>query len=261
MSEPSLDLSVIIPVYNEEESVKLLLEELHAALDPTGSSFELVLVDDGSSDRTWTLLEGFAASDPSLYLIQFRRNFGQTAAMQAGLDAARGRRIVTMDADLQNDPADIPALLQKLDEGYDLVAGWRKYRKDPFLNRKLPSMIANRVISIATKVKLHDYGCTLKAMTSVRAGAAVVTNSDGKLAGIFTHGDFVRHFQSDPKVGERLVSDLMTLNPVTIQQHKLAVEVLNLLERHRIDDLIVIDNENKPVGIIDAQDLTRLKLL
>jgi arabinose-5-phosphate isomerase len=102
---------------------------------------------------------------------------------------------------------------------------------------------------------------TLKAMTSVRAGAAVVTNSDGKLAGIFTHGDFVRHFQSDPKVGERLVSDLMTLNPVTIQQHKLAVEVLNLLERHRIDDLIVIDNENKPVGIIDAQDLTRLKLL
>jgi glycosyltransferase involved in cell wall biosynthesis len=166
MSEPSLDLSVIIPVYNEEESVKHLVEELHAALDPTGLSFELVLVDDGSSDRTWSLLESFAASDPSLYLIQFRRNFGQTAAMQAGLDAARGRRIVTMDADLQNDPADIPAMLQKLDEGYDLIAGWRKYRKDPFLNRKLPSMIANRLISLATKVKLHDYGCTLKAMTS-----------------------------------------------------------------------------------------------
>jgi arabinose-5-phosphate isomerase len=101
----------------------------------------------------------------------------------------------------------------------------------------------------------------LKAMTSVRAGAAVVTNSDGKLAGIFTHGDFVRHFQSDSKVGERAVSDLMTLNPVTIQQQKLAVEVLNLLERHRIDDLIVIDDENQPVGIVDAQDLTRLKLL
>ncbi|HSU41266.1 MAG TPA: glycosyltransferase family 2 protein [Polyangiaceae bacterium] len=166
MSEPSLDLSVIIPVYNEEESVKHLLEELHAALDPTGFHFELVLVDDGSTDRTWTLLEGFAASDPALSVIQFRRNFGQTAAMQAGLDAARGSRIVTMDADLQNDPADIPAMLQKLDEGYDLVAGWRKYRKDPFLNRKLPSMIANRLISIATKVKLHDYGCTLKAMTS-----------------------------------------------------------------------------------------------
>jgi arabinose-5-phosphate isomerase len=101
----------------------------------------------------------------------------------------------------------------------------------------------------------------LKTMTSVRAGAAVVTNNDGKLAGIFTHGDFVRHFQSDPRVGERLVSDLMTLNPVTIQQDKLAVEVLNLLERHRIDDLIVVDGEDKPVGIIDAQDLTRLKLL
>ena len=101
----------------------------------------------------------------------------------------------------------------------------------------------------------------LKAMTSVRAGAAVVIDGDGKLAGIFTHGDFVRHFQSDSKVGERLVSDLMTLNPVTIHQNKLAVEVLNLLERHRIDDLIVVDDDRKPVGIVDAQDLTRLKLL
>lgn len=166
MSEPSLDLSVVIPVYNEEESVTHLVEELHAALDPTGLTFELVLVDDGSSDRTWPIMLGLADRDPSLHLVQFRRNFGQTAAMQAGLDAARGKNIVTMDADLQNDPADIPAMLQKLDEGYDLVAGWRKYRKDPFINRKLPSMIANRLISIATKVKLHDYGCTLKAMTS-----------------------------------------------------------------------------------------------
>jgi glycosyltransferase involved in cell wall biosynthesis len=166
MSEQTLDLSVVIPVYNEEESVTHLVEELHAALDPTGLSYELVLVDDGSSDRTWSILDGIAASDPALNLVQFRRNFGQTAAMQAGLDSARGRRIVTMDADLQNDPADIPAMLQKLDEGYDLVAGWRKYRKDPFLNRKLPSMLANRLISVATKDKLHDYGCTLKAMTS-----------------------------------------------------------------------------------------------
>jgi glycosyltransferase involved in cell wall biosynthesis len=166
MSAPTLDLSVVIPVYNEEESVTHLVEELHAALDPTGLSYELVLIDDGSSDRTWSILDGIAARDPALNLVQFRRNFGQTAAMQAGLDSARGRRIVTMDADLQNDPADIPAMLQKLDEGYDLVAGWRKYRKDPFLNRKLPSMLANRLISLATKVKLHDYGCTLKAMTS-----------------------------------------------------------------------------------------------
>ena len=166
MSEPTLDLSVVIPVYNEQESVTHLVEELHAALDGLGQSFELVLVDDGSTDRTWPIMLGLADRDPSLHLVQFRRNFGQTAAMQAGLDASRGRRIVTMDADLQNDPADIPAMLQKLDEGYDLVAGWRKHRKDPFLNRKLPSMLANRLISIATKVKLHDYGCTLKAMTS-----------------------------------------------------------------------------------------------
>jgi glycosyltransferase involved in cell wall biosynthesis len=159
-------VSIVVPVYNEEESVTLLVEEVHAAMDATGKRFELVLVDDGSSDGTWLLLAKLADRDPSLNLVRFRRNFGQTAAMQAGLDAARGRQIVTMDADLQNDPADIPLLLQKLDDGYDLVAGWRKYRKDPFLNRKLPSMIANRLISIATKVKLHDYGCTLKAMTS-----------------------------------------------------------------------------------------------
>jgi glycosyltransferase involved in cell wall biosynthesis len=164
--EPTLDVSIVVPVFNEEESVTLLVEEVHAAMDPTGKRFELVLVDDGSSDGTWPLLERLADAHPSLNLVRFRRNFGQTAAMQAGLDAARGRQIVTMDADLQNDPADIPLLLGKLDEGYDLVAGWRKYRKDPFINRKLPSMIANRLISLATKVKLHDYGCTLKAMTA-----------------------------------------------------------------------------------------------
>jgi glycosyltransferase involved in cell wall biosynthesis len=165
MPEASLEVSIVVPVYNEEESVAHLVEEVHAAMDPTGKSYELVLVDDGSSDGTWPLLERLADADPALNLVRFRRNFGQTAAMQAGLDAARGNKIVTMDADLQNDPADIPLLLSKLDEGYDLVAGWRKYRKDPFLNRKLPSMLANRLISIATKVKLHDYGCTLKAMT------------------------------------------------------------------------------------------------
>jgi glycosyltransferase involved in cell wall biosynthesis len=162
---PSLDVSVIVPVYNEEESLPHLIEELHRALDPTGRSYELVLVDDGSTDASWALLERLADADPALNLVRFRRNFGQTAAMQAGLDAARGKSVVTIDADLQNDPADIPALLAKLDEGYDLVAGWRKYRKDPFLNRRLPSMLANRLISLATKVKLHDNGCTLKAMT------------------------------------------------------------------------------------------------
>jgi glycosyltransferase involved in cell wall biosynthesis len=164
LARPSLDLSVVVPVYNEEESVTHLVAELHAALAPTGLNYELVLVDDGSRDKSWAVLEGLADQDPALHLVRFRRNFGQTAAMQAGLDAARGSKVVTIDADLQNDPADIPAMLAKLDEGYDLVAGWRRDRKDAFINRKLPSMIANRLISIATKVRLHDYGCTLKAM-------------------------------------------------------------------------------------------------
>jgi glycosyltransferase involved in cell wall biosynthesis len=162
--ESLLDLSIIAPIYNEEESIPLLLAQLHAALDPQGLRFEIILVDDGSSDSSFSLLVQAASSDPSLTVIGFRRNFGQTAALQAGLDAARGRRIVLMDADLQNDPTDIPAMLAQLDLGYDLVAGWRADRKDPFLNRRLPSMIANRIISMATKVKLHDYGCTLKAM-------------------------------------------------------------------------------------------------
>lgn len=160
----TLDLSVVVPVYNEEENVPLLLEELHAALDPTGLSYEAILVDDGSKDRSYPLLAEAAKADPTLVLIRFRRNFGQTAAMQAGLDAARGRVVAMLDADLQNDPRDIPVMLEKLGEGYDMVAGWRANRQDAFINRKLPSMIANRIISITTKVHLHDYGCTLKVM-------------------------------------------------------------------------------------------------
>ncbi len=160
----SLDLSVVVPVYNEEETVPLLLEELHAALDPAGLSYELILVDDGSKDKSFALLAEAAKTDPALVLIRFRRNFGQTAAMQAGFDVARGETVATLDADLQNDPRDIPAMLDKLAEGYDMVAGWRAHRKDAFINRKLPSMIANRIISITTKVHLHDYGCTLKVM-------------------------------------------------------------------------------------------------
>jgi glycosyltransferase involved in cell wall biosynthesis len=160
-----LDLSVVVPVYNEEESLPHLVEELHRALAPTGLAYELVLIDDGSRDRSFTILKEMAKRDASLHVVRFRRNFGQTAAMQAGLDVSRGAKVVTIDADLQNDPADIPAMLEKLDEGYDMVAGWRRDRKDAFINRKLPSMIANRIISMATRVKLHDYGCTLKAMT------------------------------------------------------------------------------------------------
>jgi glycosyltransferase involved in cell wall biosynthesis len=160
-----LDLSVVIPLYNEEESLPALIAELHQVLGPTHLSYEVVLVDDGSTDNSFGLAKSMAASDPALSVVRFRRNFGQTAAMQAGLDAARGRAVVTMDADLQNDPASIPLMLDKLAEGYDMVAGWRVNRKDAFINRKLPSMIANWVISATTKVSLHDYGCTLKAMT------------------------------------------------------------------------------------------------
>jgi glycosyltransferase involved in cell wall biosynthesis len=160
-----LDLSVVVPVYNEEESLPHLVEQLHGALAPTGLAYELVLIDDGSGDRSFTILKEMAKHDASLHVVRFRKNFGQTAAMQAGLDVSRGAKVVTIDADLQNDPADIPRMLQKLDEGYDMVAGWRRDRKDAFINRKLPSLIANRVISLATQVKLHDYGCTLKAMT------------------------------------------------------------------------------------------------
>jgi glycosyltransferase involved in cell wall biosynthesis len=159
-----MDLSVVIPVYNEEESLPRLLEELHAALAGTGLTYELVLVDDGSRDRSFEVLKAAAGTDPALHVVRFRRNFGQTAALQAGIDAARGRRVVLMDADLQNDPKDIPAMLAQLDGGYDLVAGWRADRKDTFINRRLPSMVANWIIGRVTGVRLHDYGCTLKAM-------------------------------------------------------------------------------------------------
>lgn len=159
-----MDLSVVVPIYNEEESIPLLVAEVRDALAPTGLKYELLCIDDGSKDRSFEVLENLAETDPALRVAQFRRNFGQTAAMQAGLDAAQGAVVVTMDADLQNDPRDIPRMLEKLDEGYDMVAGWRSKRKDTFINRRLPSILANGLISRTTKVHLHDYGCTLKAM-------------------------------------------------------------------------------------------------
>ncbi len=161
-----MDLSVVIPVFNEEESLPRLLAEIHAALDPTGLTYEMVCVDDGSSDRSFAVLEGLAAEDPNLVVVQFRRNFGQTAAMQAGLDLAEGEIVALLDADLQNDPADIPMMVSRLrEEDYDLVAGWRADRKDALVSRRLPSVAANRIIGRVTGVRLHDYGCTLKVMT------------------------------------------------------------------------------------------------
>lgn len=157
-------LSIVVPIYNEAESVGLLVREVHDALDPTGLDYELVCIDDGSRDKSFEILSDLARNDPRLVVGTFRRNFGQTAAMQAGISAARGQVVVTLDADLQNDPADIPRMLAKLDEGFDLVAGWRADRKDTFINRRLPSILANWLISRTTNVRLHDYGCTLKAM-------------------------------------------------------------------------------------------------
>ncbi|MCK5069108.1 MAG: glycosyltransferase family 2 protein [Desulfocapsa sp.] len=156
-------LSVIIPLFNEEENVHLLYDELKEALDPLEAGYEIIFIDDGSSDKSLELLRGIQEKDDKIIVVSFRRNFGQTAAMSAGFDYANGDVIITMDADLQNDPKDIAKMLEKLEEGYDVVTGWRHARKDAFINRKLPSMIANKIISVTTGVNLHDYGCTLKA--------------------------------------------------------------------------------------------------
>ena len=162
MSTP-LDLSVVVPLFNEEESLPHLVEQLLQALRPSGERFELVLVNDGSSDRTAEVLEQISREVPELVAVLLRKNYGQTAAMAAGFDVAQGEVIVSLDGDLQNDPADIPMLLAKLRQGYDLVSGWRHQRQDAALQRKLPSRIANRLIGRVTGVKLHDYGCSLKA--------------------------------------------------------------------------------------------------
>ena len=164
MSSASVpDLSIVVPLFNEEESLPLLVEKLLLALRPLGRSFELVLVDDGSSDRTAEVLRQQAAGAPELVAVLLRRNYGQTAAMAAGFDASRGRLIVTLDGDLQNDPADIPMLLERLEQGYDLVSGWRHQRQDHAVSWLLPSKIANALIARVTGVRLHDYGCSLKA--------------------------------------------------------------------------------------------------
>lgn len=158
-----MDLSVVVPIYFEEDNIRPLYAAITTALDPTGLTYEMICVDDGSGDNSFAILKELAAADQRLRVIRFRRNFGQTAAMAAGFEASRGEVIVPMDGDLQNDPADIPLLLAKIREGYDVVSGWRKDRQDTFINRKLPSMIANGLISRFTDVHLHDYGCTLKA--------------------------------------------------------------------------------------------------
>ncbi|MBI5598487.1 MAG: glycosyltransferase family 2 protein [Deltaproteobacteria bacterium] len=155
-------VSVVIPVFEEEESLPHLYGSLKKVLDGLKRPYEIVFVDDGSRDNSMKVLEAMQGKDPNVVVVSFRRNFGQTAAMAAGFDYSKGDIVITMDADMQNDPADIPLLLDKIKD-HDVVSGWRKERKDPFFTRRLPSMIANGLISAVTGVKLHDYGCTLKA--------------------------------------------------------------------------------------------------
>lgn len=162
----SPEVSLVIPVFNEEGNLTKLHEEIIEVLEPYGKRYEIIFVDDGSTDASFALLKALHHRDPRVGVIRFRKNFGQTAALAAGFDAARAPVIVTLDADLQNEPRDIPLLVERLDTGFDIVCGWRKDRKDPFLSRRLPSQIANWLISATTGVRLHDYGCTLKAFRS-----------------------------------------------------------------------------------------------
>jgi glycosyltransferase involved in cell wall biosynthesis len=158
----SLDLSVVIPIRNEAPNLQALYREFTDTLTAWGRPYELILIDDGSTDESFAILSEFQASDPRLRVIRFRRNFGQTAAFAAGFKYARGTLIVTADGDLQNDPRDIPRMVDLIAQGCDIVCGWRRDRKDTFLTRRIPSMLANRLISWATGVRLHDYGCSLK---------------------------------------------------------------------------------------------------
>jgi glycosyltransferase involved in cell wall biosynthesis len=161
--QPTLDISVVIPIHNEAESLPPLHAELATVLTALGRSYEIITVDDGSRDESPKVLKELAAHDPHLVVVSLRRNFGQTAAFAAGFDQARGAIVITLDADGQNDPADIPPLLAKLDEGYDIVSGWRQNRKEPLLTRKIPSRVANAIITSNTGISLHDSGCSLKA--------------------------------------------------------------------------------------------------
>jgi glycosyltransferase involved in cell wall biosynthesis len=163
LSEQPRLVSIIVPLFNERENVTELTDSVKKVMDASGMAYELIMVDDGSTDGTLEVLCDLQEKHPRLKIIQFRRNFGQTAAMAAGFDHAGGDVIVPLDGDLQNDPADIPRLIARLDEGFDVVSGWRKDRRDKLLTRKIPSAIANFLIGVITGVKLHDYGCTLKA--------------------------------------------------------------------------------------------------
>jgi len=163
MNKEKIDLSLIIPVFNEQENLKQLYKEITASCEELDKSYQVVFVDDGSTDNSLDILIEMQKKDPRIRVIRLRKNFGQTAALSAGFDHSQGDIVITLDADLQNDPSDFGKLIHKIEQGYDLVSGWRKKRKDKLLTRRIPSKIANWIISMITRVKLHDYGCTLKA--------------------------------------------------------------------------------------------------
>ena len=170
MNTEKIDISLVIPVYNEAENIAPLIEKIEESLVQISGKCEVIFIDDGSVDSSGEFLKKACSSRKNFKLIRFRKNFGQTAAIAAGFDYSMGDVIITLDSDLQNDPSDIPFLLKKMDEGYDVVSGWRKKRKDNVLTRNIPSAIANWIIGIATGVKLHDYGCTLKRSEERRVG-------------------------------------------------------------------------------------------
>lgn len=161
--DEKIEISIVLPVYNEVENLEEVYELLALEVPKLNRTFEVIFIDDGSQDGSFAVLQKIATRDSHVKVIRFRRNFGQTAAISAGIDAAKGEILIPMDADLQNHPADIGRLLQKMEEGYDVVSGWRKIRRDFFITRRLPSIMANRLISWISGVHLHDYGCTLKA--------------------------------------------------------------------------------------------------
>ena len=181
-------LSVIIPIYNELGSVKPLYEKLDSVLKDLNWDYEVLFVDDGSTDGTREILKQIAEKDPHIKLIFFSRNYGQTAAMSAGFQFAQNNIIIAMDGDLQNDPADIPRLLAKIEEGYDVVSGWRHTRKDPLLSRQIPSRLANKIISWIGGVHLKDYGCTLKAYRSSYIRKIQLFGEMHRFIPIYAHG-------------------------------------------------------------------------
>ncbi len=219
------DVSVVIPVHNESPNIPELYRELTEVLERWGARYEILVVDDGSSDDSFAQLARLQARDPRLRVIRFRRNFGQTAAFAAGFAHARGRLIATTDGDLQNDPADIPAMAAKIGEGYDIVCGWRKDRKDPWLTRRLPSLLANRLISTTTGVRLHDYGCSLKVFRAEvvkplrlygemhRFLPAIASEMGVRIAEVVVNHRARRHGRSKYGLGRtvRVMLDLLTV--------------------------------------------------